>query len=163
MNFRQSKADSAHDGSPAARRQAGRDTARREFDMVMAWSVDRLGRSLTFLNQLVDVIDEPPEGFYLALTMRSDFLGDCARHPRFADALNRASHLLRGMSNAELAEAIIRPAALLGARIEPDLVETPNSISNTSFAFWRKGIASRTARPPTRQKGLNPPLAPSTK
>ncbi len=131
--------------------------------MVMAWSVDRLGRSLTFLNQLVDVIDEPPEGFYLALTMRSDFLGDCARHPRFADALNRASHLLRGMSNAELAEAIIRPAALLGGRIEPDLVETPNSISNTSFACWRKGIASRTARPPTRQKGLNPPLAPSTK
>ena len=28
--------------------------------MVMAWSVERLGRSLTFLNQLVDVIDEPP-------------------------------------------------------------------------------------------------------
>jgi hypothetical protein len=76
----------------------------------------------TFPNQLVDVVDEPPEGFYLAL-MRSDFLGDCARHPRFADALNRASYLLRGMSNAELAEAIIRPADLLGGRIEPDLVE----------------------------------------
>ena len=80
--------------------------------------------------------------------MRSDFLGDCARHPRFADALNRASHLLRGMSNAELAEAIIRPAALLGARIEPDLVETPNSISNTSSpAAGRESRRARRGRP----------------
>jgi hypothetical protein len=76
-----------------------------------------------FLDQLVDIIDQPPEGFHLALTMRSDFLGDCARYPRFADALNEASYLLRGMSNDELTEAVLHPAELLGGRVEGDLLD----------------------------------------
>ena len=77
----------------------------------------------TFLDQLVDAVDEPPEGFYVALTMRSDFLGDCARYPRLADALNQAVYLLRRLSDAELVEAVVHPAELLGGRIEPDLLQ----------------------------------------
>jgi hypothetical protein len=77
----------------------------------------------TFLNQLADVIEEPPPGFHLALTMRTDFLGDCARYPRFADALNRASYLLRRMRPAELEEAIARPAELYGGSVAPDLLQ----------------------------------------
>jgi hypothetical protein len=77
----------------------------------------------TFLDQLADLIEEPPEGFYLALTMRSDFMGDCARYPRFADALNRASYLLRRMRSGELREAIARPIELFGGAVEPALLD----------------------------------------
>ena len=82
----------------------------------------RRGRGPDFLDQLVDVVDEPPEGFYLAITMRSDFLGDCARFPRFADALNHAGYLLRRMSEAELEEAIVAPGRAPGRPIEPALL-----------------------------------------
>jgi len=76
-----------------------------------------------FLNQLADVVAEPPEGFYLALTMRADFLGECARYPRFADLLNCASYLLRRMRRDELSEAISQPAALFGGGLDPDLLD----------------------------------------
>jgi hypothetical protein len=78
----------------------------------------------TFLNQLADVVETPPDNFYLALTMRADFLGECARYPRFADLLNRASYLLRRMRPGELSEAIARPAELFGGRVDPGLLET---------------------------------------
>jgi Novel STAND NTPase 1 len=79
---------------------------------------------INFLNQLADVVEHPPEGFYLALTMRADFLGECARYPRFADLLNRASYLLRRMRRDELSEAIAQPAALFGGSLDADLLET---------------------------------------
>jgi hypothetical protein len=76
-----------------------------------------------FLDQLADAIENPPAGFYLALTMRSEYLGDCARHPRFADILNRSSYLLRRMRRTELTEAIAKPAELFGGRVEPALLQ----------------------------------------
>jgi hypothetical protein len=76
-----------------------------------------------FLSQLADVVENSPEGFYLALTMRAEFLGECARYPRFADLLNQASCLLRRMRQGELSEAIERPAEMFGARIDPGLLE----------------------------------------
>jgi WD40 repeat protein len=76
-----------------------------------------------FVDQLVDVFDGQPRNIYLVATMRTDFLGDCARFQRLADAFNQTTYLLRRMTNAELREAIERPARLFRGRVEPKLVD----------------------------------------
>jgi WD40 repeat protein len=76
-----------------------------------------------FVDQLVDVFDGQPRSIYLVATMRTDFLGDCARLQRLADAFNQTAYLLRRMTNAELREAIERPARLFRGRVEPKLVD----------------------------------------
>jgi WD40 repeat protein len=77
----------------------------------------------SFIDQLVDVFDGRPHGIHVVLTMRADFIADCARWPRLAAALNRTAYLLRWMTEDELREAIITPAKLYRGEIEPKLVD----------------------------------------
>jgi WD40 repeat protein len=77
----------------------------------------------TFVDQLIDVFDGQPRGIYVVSTMRTDFIADCARFPRLADAFNQTGYLLRHMTPAELREAIERPARLYRGRVEPQLVD----------------------------------------
>ena len=58
--------------------------------------------------------DEP--GLSAVLTMRSEFLGSCAKFTGFAEAVNAAQYLLPRMEHADLLRAIREPATLLTAR-----------------------------------------------
>ena len=62
-------------------------------------------------------------GIHIVLTMRTDFISECARWPRLAMALNKTAYLLRWMTNDELREAIAAPALLYRGKVEPELVE----------------------------------------
>ena len=77
----------------------------------------------TFLDQLLDVYEAQPHGIHIVLTMRADFISDCARWPRLAVALNQTIYLLRWMTDDELREAIAAPALLYRGKVEPELVE----------------------------------------
>jgi hypothetical protein len=61
---------------------------------------------------LVTMARTPPRGLYVAVTMRSEFLGACARFPGLAEAVNDRQYLLPPMSTADLVRAICEPAAL---------------------------------------------------
>lgn len=72
---------------------------------------------------IVRMAEAPPRGLYLALTMRSEFLGACARFPGLAEAVNTRQYLLPPMAPADLLRAIREPAALYGGHVEAALAE----------------------------------------
>lgn len=59
---------------------------------------------------------------YVIITMRSDFIGDCARFPGLAEAVNRGLYLTPRLDRDRLREAIEEPAFVEGGEIDPALV-----------------------------------------
>ncbi|NRF71739.1 ATP-binding protein [Aquincola sp. S2] len=72
---------------------------------------------------IVRMAEAPPPGLYLALTMRSEFLGNCARFPGLAEAVNERQYLLPPMATSDLLRAIREPAPPYGGSIDPTLAE----------------------------------------
>ena len=64
-----------------------------------------------------------PGAVHLILTMRSEFLGDCARFDDFAEAINRTQYLVPRLSHPALLRAIRNPARLYGGEVTADLAE----------------------------------------
>jgi len=58
---------------------------------------------------------------YVVLTMRSDYLGECAQFTGLPEAINRGEYLLSRPTRDELRQAIVRPAEVTGALIAPRL------------------------------------------
>jgi tetratricopeptide (TPR) repeat protein/energy-coupling factor transporter ATP-binding protein EcfA2 len=61
-------------------------------------------------------------GAYVLLTMRSDYLGDCAQFRDLPEAVNRGQYLIPRMTRDERRAAITGPAAVGGGTIAPRLV-----------------------------------------
>jgi len=59
---------------------------------------------------------------YVVMTMRSDFLGDCARFHALPEAINRGLFLTPRLNRDQLREAIELPALVFGGAVEPELV-----------------------------------------
>ena len=62
-------------------------------------------------------------GVHAVVTLRRQFLGECARYDGLADAINRTQYLLPRMDREGLLRAIRRPAELYGGTIDADLAE----------------------------------------
>lgn len=65
-----------------------------------------------FIDILIGLHALPPRGLYAALTMRSEFLGACARYRGFAEAVNLTQYLLPRMEHEDVVRAICEPAAM---------------------------------------------------
>lgn len=59
---------------------------------------------------------------YVVITMRSDFIGDCARFPGLAEAVNAGLYLTPRLTREQLREAIAEPPLVTDCEIEPALV-----------------------------------------
>src|SRR5205085_7422965 len=59
---------------------------------------------------------------YVVLTMRSDYLGDCAQFRDLPEAINDGQYLIPRMTRDQRREAIEGPVAVGGATIAPRLV-----------------------------------------
>jgi WD40 repeat protein len=76
-----------------------------------------------FLAALVHAAEQAPERVVIVVAVRADYYGRCAAHPGLARLLS-ANHVLVGPMEAdEYRRAIGQPARLVGARVEPALVE----------------------------------------
>jgi WD40 repeat protein len=62
----------------------------------------------------------PP--LFVILTMRSDFLGDCALFPGLPEALSDSQFLVPRLSRTQRREAIVGPAKVEGGQVEPALI-----------------------------------------
>jgi Sulfatase-modifying factor enzyme 1 len=60
---------------------------------------------------------------HVVVTMRSEFLGDCARFSGLAEAINRTQYLVPRMAREALIRAIRRPAQLYGGEVTLALAE----------------------------------------
>ncbi len=60
---------------------------------------------------------------YVVITMRSDYLGECAHFAGLPEVLNESQYLVPRMTRDQLREAIEGPAALSGIEVQSDLLE----------------------------------------
>src|SRR5271165_908158 len=65
----------------------------------------------------------PDYRVYVVLTMRTDYLGDCARFEGLPEALNRSQYLVPRLTREQTREAIEGPAALTDTEIASDLMQ----------------------------------------
>jgi hypothetical protein len=70
---------------------------------------------------LVALGERPVPGLYLMMTMRSEFLGACARFEGFAEFVNTTQYLLPRMDHDDMLRAIREPAVLYDGHVSHDL------------------------------------------
>ena len=75
--------------------------------------------SAAFVRLLLEGASNPSQPIYVLITMRSDFLGDCARFRDLPEAVNRGIYLVPRLTRDQLRRAIEAPAAVAGCKISP--------------------------------------------
>lgn len=76
----------------------------------------------TFVALLLEAARQTEVPIYVVLTMRSDFLGECARFQGLPEAINEGQYLIPRMTREQRREAIVGPAAVHGATLSPPLL-----------------------------------------
>ncbi len=79
--------------------------------------------SSAFVNVLLEAIHQLDEPIYIALTMRSDFIGECAQFPDLTQLINDSHYLIPQMSRDQKRIAIEGPVAVGGGKIAPRLTQ----------------------------------------
>lgn len=82
-----------------------------------------VNESLAFINLLIEAINYPDSPIYVAITMRSDFIGDCAQFPELTRKINDSHYLIPQLTREQKRRAIEGPVAVGGAKITPRLVQ----------------------------------------
>jgi hypothetical protein len=75
-----------------------------------------------FVDLLLESRTNRQSRIHVALTMRSDFLGNCVDFQELPEAINRGQYLTPRLTREQLFAAITRPAELFHGRVEPELV-----------------------------------------
>jgi energy-coupling factor transporter ATP-binding protein EcfA2 len=98
-----------------------------------------------FVKLLLQAVQQPEGNIYVVLTMRSDFLGDCAQFWELPEAINKGQYLIPRMTRDERREAISGPIAVAqGAISEPlvnqllnDVGDNPDQLPILQHALMR--------------------------
>jgi WD40 repeat protein len=85
---------------------------------------DKSHEAAEFIRLLLAASGEYRARLYLVITMRSDYLGECARFPGLAEALNGSQYLTPRLTREQLREAMTGPAALRNVSVEPKWLES---------------------------------------
>lgn len=95
-----------------------------QFEEIFAFAREHPGTEAElFIDVLTGIQKQKPEGLHIILTMRSEYLGACARFNELAEAINDTQYLLPPMRRAALIRAIREPAVLYGGQVALDLAE----------------------------------------
>lgn len=76
-----------------------------------------------FVAGLLALASQRQAPIFVILTMRSDFMGDCALFPDLAKAINSSTYLVPRMTKEELQLAIEGPLRLTGGQLSGDVLE----------------------------------------
>jgi len=79
--------------------------------------------SLHFVNLLMQAINSSEVPIYCIITMRSDFIGDCAFFPDLTQAINDSYYMIPQMTRDQKRRAIEGPVAVGNGQIAPRLVQ----------------------------------------
>lgn len=86
-----------------------------------------------FVGLLIGSVSQTDVPIYVVLTMRSDFLGDCARFEGLPELINRSQYLTPRMTREEYRRAIEDPARVFGGRVAPSVTSRLlNDMANVS-------------------------------
>jgi hypothetical protein len=82
-----------------------------------------IDETLAFVNLLMEAVNYEDSPIYVAITMRSDFIGDCAQFPDLTRKINDSHYLIPQMTRDQKRRAIEGPVAVGNARIAARLVQ----------------------------------------
>ncbi|HBH24377.1 MAG TPA: hypothetical protein DDY13_13250 [Cytophagales bacterium] len=84
-----------------------------------------------FVNLLIKSIQQSEVPVYVAMTMRSDFIGDCSQFPELTHIINKSHYLIPQMTREQMRLAIEGPVAVGGGQITNRLAhQLLNDIGN---------------------------------
>jgi WD40 repeat protein len=104
-----------------------------------------VNETLAFVNLLIEAVNYPDSPIYVAITMRSDFIGDCAQFPELTRKINDSHYLIPQLTRDQKRRAIEGPVAVGGAKITPrltqqllnDLGDNPDQLPILQHALMR--------------------------
>jgi len=104
-----------------------------------------VNETLAFVNLLMEAINYEDAPIYVAITMRSDFIGDCAQFPELTRKINDSHYLIPQMTRDQKRRAIEGPVAVGHAKITPrltqqllnDLGDNPDQLPILQHALMR--------------------------
>jgi WD40 repeat protein len=104
-----------------------------------------VNETLAFVNLLIEAVNYPDSPIYVAITMRSDFIGDCAQFPELTRKINDSHYLIPQLTREQKRRAIEGPVAVGGAKIAPrltqqllnDLGDNPDQLPILQHALMR--------------------------
>ncbi len=83
-----------------------------------------------FIERLLNASASDSSKIYVIITMRSGFLGHCARYEGLAEAVNRGLYLTPQLNSEQLEDAVTVPAQKGGRQIEPKLIRQLTKSAN---------------------------------
>jgi len=86
-------------------------------------NTDSVNETLSFINLLMEAINYADEPIYIAITMRSDFIGECAQFAELTRKINDSHYLIPMLTREQKRKAIEGPVAVGGGHIAPRLVQ----------------------------------------
>jgi WD40 repeat protein/energy-coupling factor transporter ATP-binding protein EcfA2 len=86
-------------------------------------SDDTVNIASAYVNLLIKSILQTEVPVYIALTMRSDFIGDCSQFPELTHIINKSHYLIPQMTRDQQRLAIEGPVAVGGGKITKRLVQ----------------------------------------
>lgn len=104
-----------------------------------------INESAAFVKLLVEVVEQSEVPIYIVMTMRSDYIGDCAQFPQLTSLINDSHYLIPQMTRDQKKEAILGPVAVGGGtmtqrmvqRLLNDLGENPDQLPILQHSLMR--------------------------
>lgn len=100
-----------------------------QFEELFRFAGNRIGDAVwrdeaaNFVQLLLEVCRARSRSVYVLITMRSDFIGDCARFHGLPEAVSSSQFLVPSLTRDQRQDVIRKPIEKAGATIEPALVE----------------------------------------
>jgi energy-coupling factor transporter ATP-binding protein EcfA2 len=100
-----------------------------QFEELFRFGGDRIGDAVwrdeaaNFVQLLLEIGRTRSRSVYVLITMRSDFIGDCARFHGLPEAVSASQFLVPSLTRDQREDVIREPIKKAGAAIEPALVE----------------------------------------
>jgi hypothetical protein len=96
---------------------------RSESSLDPATAAERWDEGTTFIRLLLAATKSSDVSIHVVVTMRSDFIGDCALFHGLPEAVSQSQFLVPGMTRDQREDVIREPLKLVGGQIDSDLVQ----------------------------------------
>ncbi|WMN07708.1 High-affnity carbon uptake protein Hat/HatR [Marivirga arenosa] len=108
-------------------------------------NMQSVNETLAFINLLMEAVNHADVPIYVAITMRSDFIGECSQFPELTRQINDSQYLIPQMTREQKRRAITGPVAVGNAEIAPrltqqllnDLGDNPDQLPILQHALMR--------------------------
>jgi Leucine-rich repeat (LRR) protein/energy-coupling factor transporter ATP-binding protein EcfA2 len=83
--------------------------------------VSKKDEAIDFVNIMLELSQQSVISFYVVITMRSDFIGDCSQFYGLPEAMNKSQYLVPRLNRVQLKMVIEGPAKLYGGKLDSAL------------------------------------------